>query len=311
MSTEREAPAEFLGMGIDLTTDSFTEDEKALTLAWYREYHDHGDLDLAPFARFMVEHDQAGFKRLRRHMIALDEELDELPLPLAAGVLMFVHTYFVLGMGKGALYEIVTMRELGATRAEIMETIALGALHGGPRGINAFAEVGDEYLREWQERADAVSRVAWPAHWASDVMRFRSGIDLGTDELLPGELELIRDWYRRTLGEVPAQVDFLARVAPRAFKTQRARFETAVKGALPAQMIPLLTLHLSAVRLWPKPLRRSLQMAQALGVRRREAVTALFWAGVYGADVVMETAFDAAGDVLEAWADTPRGVEVN
>jgi hypothetical protein len=44
-------------------------------------------------------------------------------------------------------------------------------------------------------------------------------------------------------------------------------------------------------------------MAHALGVTRREAVTALFWAGVYGADVVMETAFDAAGDVLEAWAD--------
>jgi hypothetical protein len=303
VSRERETPAEFLGMGIDLSTDTFTDDEKARTLAWYREYHDHGDLDLAPFARFMVEHDPTGFKRLRRHMIALDEELDEPPLPLAAGVLMFVHTYFALGMGKGALYEIITMRELGATRAEIMETIALGALQGGPLGINAFAEVGDEYLREWREDPDAVSRVAWPARWAPDVERFRSGIDLAADELLPGELDLIRDWYRRTVGEVPAQVEFLARVAPRAYKTQRARFETAVKGALPAQMIPLLTLHLSAVRVWPKPLRRSLQMAQAFGVRRREVVSTLLWAGVYGADVVLETAFDAAGDVLEAWED--------
>ncbi len=307
MSAERESPAEFLGMGIDLSTDTFTDEEKARTLAWYRRYHDHGDLDLAPFARFMVEHEPTGFKRLRRHMIALDEELDEPPLLLAAGVLMFVHTYFVLEMGKGALYEIITMRELGATRAEIMETIALGALHGGPRGINAFAEVGDEYLRKWQEDADAVSRVAWPAHWAPDAERFRSGIDLAVDELLPGELELIRDWYRHTLGEVPPQVDFLARVAPCAYKTQRARFETAVKGALPAQMIPLLMLHLSALRLWPKPLRRSLQLAKALGVRRREVVSTLFWAGVYGADAVMEAAFDAAGDVLEAWDDQPAG----
>jgi hypothetical protein len=300
---EGESSAEFLGMGIDLTTDTFTDDEKARTLRWYREYHDHGDLDLAPFARFMVEHDPTGFKRLRRHMIALDEP----PLPLAAGVLMFVHTYFVLGMGKGALYEIVTMRELGATRAEIMETIALGALHGGPRGINAFAEVGDDYLREWREDEHAVSRVGWPEGWAPDVGRFRSGIDLSTDELLPGELELICDWYRRMLGEVPAQVDFLAGVAPRAFKTQRARFETAVKGALPAQMIPLLTLHLAAVRLWPKPLRRSIQLARALGVRRREVVTTLFWAGVYGADVVTETAMDAAGDILDGWTDQPGG----
>jgi alkylhydroperoxidase/carboxymuconolactone decarboxylase family protein YurZ len=290
---------EFLAHSIDLTTDTFTDEEKALTLEWYRRVHDHGDLDLAPFSRFMLEHDPTGFKRLRRHLVALDEELDEPPLPTAAGVLMFVHTYVVLGMGKGALYEIIAMRELGASRAEIVETIRLAALHGGPRGINSLAEVADEYLREWTGAAE--STVAWPDGWAPDAERFRSGIDLSSDELLPGELELIRDWYLRTLGEVPPHVDFLARVAPSAFKTQRARFETAVTGALPAQMIPLLTLHLNALRLRPKPLRRSLQAARSLGVTRREAVSALFWAGVYDADAVMETAFDAAGDVLESW----------
>ena len=290
---------EFLAHSIDLTTDTFTDEEKALTLEWYRRVHDHGDLDLAPFSRFMLDHDPTGFKRLRRHLVALDEELDEPPLPTAAGVLMFVHTYVVLGMGKGALYEIIAMRELGASRAEIVETIRLAALHGGPRGINSLAEVADAYLREWTGAAE--STVAWPDGWTPDAERFRSGIDLSSDELLPGELELIRDWYLRTLGEVPPHVDFLARVAPSAFKTQRARFETAVTGALPAQMIPLLTVHLNALRLRPKPLRRSLQAARSLGVTRREAVSALFWAGVYDADAVMETAFDAAGDVLESW----------
>jgi hypothetical protein len=38
-------------------------------------------------------------------------------------------------------------------------------------------------------------------------------------------------------------------------------------------------------------------------------VTALLWAAVYGAGVVMEAAFDAAGDVLEAWDD--QGVARN
>jgi alkylhydroperoxidase/carboxymuconolactone decarboxylase family protein YurZ len=292
---------EFLAMGIDLSTDTFTDEEKELTLAWYREYHEHGDLDLAPFARFMVEHDGTGFKRLRRHMLVFDEPGGEPPLPLAAGVLMFVHTYFALGMGKGALYEIVTMRELGVTRAEILETLAFGAFHGGPRGINAFAEVGDEYLRAWEEAAGTVTRIAWPERWAPDVARFRSGIDLSTDELRPGELDLIRDWYRGLYGEVPAHVDFLARTAPRALKTQRARFETTVRGALPAQMIPLLAAHLYALTLAPKPLRRALQAARVLGVTRREATTTLMWAAVYGADVVLETAFDAAGDVLESY----------
>jgi hypothetical protein len=58
-----ETSAEFLGMGLDLTTDAFTAEEKERTLAWYSEVHDHGELDLAPFSRFMLEHDPVGFKR--------------------------------------------------------------------------------------------------------------------------------------------------------------------------------------------------------------------------------------------------------
>jgi len=222
-----ETPQEFLGMGLDLTTDGFTAEEKERTLEWYRRVHDHGDLDLAPFSRFMLEHDPTGFKRLRRHLIALDEELDEPPLPMAVGILMFVHTYIVLGMGKGALYETIAMRELGATKAEILETVRLAALHGGPRGINPFAEVADDYLRGWTE--DGERRFAWPDGWAPDPDWFRTGIDLDADTLLPGELELIRAWYGRTLGEVPSHVDLLAREAPAAFKTQRARFERACR----------------------------------------------------------------------------------
>lgn len=296
----RESHAGFLTMGLDLTTDEYSDEEKAQTLAWYRDFHDHGDLDLSPFAGFMLEHDPVGFKRLRRHLITFDDEGEGPALPVAAGVLMFVYTYTVLGMGKGALYEIIAVRALGATRAEVGETIRLAALQGGPRGINALAEVADDYLREWT-KDDVVDARPWPDHWEPAPERFRSGIDLSADELLPGELGLMHDWYRTMVGEVPAHLDLLAQTAPRALKTQRARFETAARGPLPAQMIPLLTLHLSAVRLWPKPLRRALQMAKTLGLSRREVVTALLWAAVYGPDVVMEAATDAAGDVLEGW----------
>jgi hypothetical protein len=71
---------------------------------------------------------------------------------------------------------------------------------------------------------------------------------------------------------------------------------------LPAQLVPLLTVHLSAIRLWPTPLRRSLLLSRSLGVRRGEAISTLLWAAIYGGEVVMETAVDAAGDVLENWA---------
>jgi alkylhydroperoxidase/carboxymuconolactone decarboxylase family protein YurZ len=285
---------DFLAAGVDFTTDVFTREEKEQTLAWYSEHHDVGDLDLSPFARFSIEHDPAWFKRLRRHIFTFDAAGDEPPLPLAAGVLAYVHTYFALGMGKGALYEVVTMRNLGATRAEVLEALAWGAYHGGPRGINAFAEVGDDYLRAWAEPADTRTRVAWPDDWAPDVDPFRSGIDLSSDELLPGELERIRNWYRVTHGDVPAHVEFLGATAPDVLKTYRARYETTVRGALPAQMIPLLALHLYAVTASPKPLRRAVQLARFLGVRRREILTVLLWAAVYGGDAVLETAFEAA-----------------
>ncbi len=291
--------AGFLDTGLDLTTDSITEAERERTLAWYREHHDHGDLDLAPFARFQLRHDPATFKRLRRHLVTLGREPDERPLPIAVAVLMYVHAYAVLGNGKGTLYEIVAARALGVTRAQVVETLALAALQGGPLAVNAFAELADDYLAGWPPEEGG--RVAWPEGWVPDVGGLRSGIDLGSDVLEPGELDLIRAWYARTQGDVPSHVELLASAAPAALKTQRARFETAVRGALPAQLVPLLTVHLSAIRLWPTPLRRSLLLAKTLGVRRGEAISTLLWAAVYGGDVVMETAVDAAGDVLEAW----------
>ena len=100
---------------------------------------------------------------------------------------------------------------------------------------------------------------------------------------------------------MPAHVELLAELAPDALKTQRARFETAVRGELPAQLVPLLEANLHAIRLQPTPLRRSLALARSLGVRRGEALATLFWAAVYGGDVVMETAVDALADVLADW----------
>jgi alkylhydroperoxidase/carboxymuconolactone decarboxylase family protein YurZ len=294
---DRETHTEFLGIGLDLTTDTFSGEEKAQVLAWYGEMHDHGDLDLSPFARFMLEHDPVGFKRIRRHLLTLGDELDGPALPHAAGVLMYVHTYMVLGMGKGALYEMVTARSLGASRAELAETIRLATLYAGPRGVNALAEVGEEYLREWVDDGEP-THIAWPDAWTHDVEPLRSGIDLASDDLEPGELELLRAWYERSYGEVPSHVELLAQVAPRSLKTQRARFERAVSGDLPVQMVPLFALHAAAVRMWPKALRRAVQLAKALGLRRGEIVAALFWAAVYGGDATMEAAFDAAGDVI-------------
>lgn len=295
----RDAPelAAFLDTGLDLTTDGIADDERDRTLAWYREHHDHGDLDLAPFARFQLRHDPTTFKRLRRHLLTLGEQ-PQPPLPIAVAVLLWVHAYAVLGNGKGALYEIVAVRNLGASRAEVLEVIAFAALHGGPLAINAVAETAEAYIAGWEEDG---AGIAWPDGWAADPDALRSGIDLTSDVLGDGELELIRAWYRRTGDAVPAHVELLATAAPDALKTLRARFETATRGALPAQMIPLLAAHLATLRGQDVQLRRALLTARSVGVRRGEALSVLLWAAVYGGEPTLEAALTAVGDLFQEW----------
>lgn len=291
---------EFLDPGLDFARDEFTPEEKDAMLAWYRDVHDYGDLDLAPFARFSIEHDPGGFKRLRRHVMTLAEPADGVALPTVAGVLMYVHAYTVMGNGKGALYEVIAVRALGVSKAQVLETIRLAALYGGPLGLNPLGELAMGYLDEWTE--DPPEPVSWPDGWSPNVAVFRSGIDPASDDLGAGELDLVRDWYGRMYGETPPHVEPLARLHPKAFKTQQLRFELAPTGALPAQLVPLLRLHLGAIRQSPSLVRRSVQMARALGVRRHHVVSTLFWAAVYGGDSVLEAAYQAAGDVIDAMA---------
>jgi hypothetical protein len=295
--TKREADDSFLQTGLDHSTDTFSAEEKASLLAWYSDVHDYRDLDLAPFARFGVEHDPVGFKALRRHV----ETLGRTALPVGPAVLLWVYTYVALGNGKGALYEILAARALGASRAEVLETINLAALMAGPLGMNPLGELAHDYLLDWDEDERGASRVDWPAGWAPDVERFRSGIDLRSEGLTSDEVELLRVWNRELYGEVPGAVELAAATEPEAYKTQQARFEKAVKGSLPAEMIPLLQLHLSAIRFARTPTRRSIQMARALGVGREYVTSTLFWAAVYGGDLVLDSAVEAADDVLEAW----------
>jgi alkylhydroperoxidase/carboxymuconolactone decarboxylase family protein YurZ len=289
--------AAFLDSGLDFSTDSFEPEEKAALLAWYRDVHDYKDLDLAPFARFVVEHDAGGFKRLRRHVMRLEDAHDGVSLPTVAGVLMYVHTYVAIANGKGALYEVIAARALGASKAQALETMRLGAQYGGPAGMNPLGELALEYLDEWD--GGEASTIEWPEGWAPDPAAFRSGIDPASVELSGEELELARDWYRRMFGEVPRHVDRLAALHPTAFKTHLVRFEFAPVTALPAQIVPLFRLHLAALRQWPQAARRATQMAKSLGVRRHHVVSTLFWAAVYGGDPVLETAMTAIDDLLD------------
>ena len=54
---------------IDLSTPDWSAEERAQVMAWYAGTHGPGDTSLVPFVPFMIEHNPAGFKRLRQHSV--------------------------------------------------------------------------------------------------------------------------------------------------------------------------------------------------------------------------------------------------
>lgn len=299
MSTQEHGRS-FLDTGLDWTSEAFSAAEKQKLLTWYEENHEAEHTHLSRFPAFWIEHDPGGFKRYRRHMIEIDQPVDGVVLPQAAHLLMYLYLYTVFANEKGILYLVINSRTMGATRAEVIDTFRLAALPAGPFGVNAAAELADQYLRDWAEDSDEPG-VPWPEDWAPNADALRSGIDLSTNEMTPADVEALRSWYVRVHGEVPSHFEALVELHPVALKTQRIRFEAALGNTIPAQMAPLCMLLLAAQRQWPKATRRAAELARALGVRRRHVIETLFWAGVYTGETTMEAAFDELAGMLTTW----------
>ena len=296
---QQPSAASFIDSGLDFATDAFSDEERASLLAWYEENHDHDGLDLASFARFQLHHDPGGFKRSRRFVFTLDDPGDDgTPIPLAVGLLCYVHSYTVLAYGEGVFYEAIALRNLGATKAEALAAIHLGGYASGPRGMNLLGKLMVPYLDEWPD--DEGAGIAWPSHWTEPATALRSGIDLATDDLSDADRALLFTWYERMYGEVPAHVEALVRSHPRAAKTNQVRFDSLLTPVLRAPCVPLMQLHTAAMQARPTSLRRAALLAQAAGANRREVVSTLLWAAVNGGDEVLQPAFEACGDIIEA-----------
>ena len=290
----------FLETGLDYESEQFSPEEKATLLDWYKDNHDGQNTHVSRFPEFWIEHDPGGFKQYRRHSVVIDQLDDGVGLPQAAHLLMYLYLYTVWGNANGIFYLVVNARQLGATRAEVVDTFRLAALQAGPFGFNAAAELADQYLRDWPLDSDEPG-VPWPSEWAADPSAFRSGIDHATDDFAAGELDMLRAWYLRVYGEVPSHVDLLAQHHPVALKTQRIKFETALGEALPVQLASLCMLLLAAQRQQPRPMLRAAQLAKSVGVRRRHVIQTLLWAGIYGGETTMEPAFDVLGSLVGDW----------
>jgi alkylhydroperoxidase/carboxymuconolactone decarboxylase family protein YurZ len=300
---------------LDWSTDMSQADFDRLTEEW-KAYSVLSEADLQPQAptrghpqrpfqslMFEIRPDVLKRHRLHNNVMMAGSGLGE-PMPRTAPIFSLVwgHWYTTTGDGVLTMVDIAAARERGATKAEVAHWLALASFQNGNTGFNTAGWIVERYMRAW-DADDGAPGLPWPEGWRADPDVFRSGIDFTDfDEgRADEELELIRDWYRRWQGEVPAFVDLFGKHFPLVLRAFRARYETVMDGALPAQMVVLLQLDLAVKWTEPDAVRRLLHMAKAVGLTKDQVVQEIAFTQLLLGDLRMDAALTGVDEILESW----------
>lgn len=215
------------------------------------------------------------------------------------GILGQIHQYTIDGFAEGVAYEIrLAQSSCGVTRADILDTLSVAFIHTGHQGMYAAAASKD-YLRTY---LDPPPTDRFPPSWSFDPRAFDSGMDFSTPEVLPGDLDRLREWYLRTIGEIPRYVELLARHRPSLLKAYRDRYEHAIRDSLPKQMLPYLMLNYHVSRGAAEGIRENVLLGRALGMTREQLLDAICGSVLYSGINVLEVVDRAVGDLLEGIA---------
>jgi hypothetical protein len=210
------------------------------------------------------------------------------------GGFTFFVSYAMSGYTAGIRYLVHMHQSMGFTKAQILEGLAVAFLYNGPRGSQTVAEALDGY--EWIEPE---TPAVFFDGWAPDPDAFSTGMDFTTREVLDGELDLLDQWYLRTIGEIPPYVGFLRRHRPQLLKSWRNRYEN-ILFELPKQVMPYSQLHFNVMRGWADGIRESVLLARAFGMTKEQVYEPLFSPMVNTGPEAYNIVQQAAGDVLAA-----------
>lgn len=277
--------------GIDLADpDTMSQEEVARFRASYRESHGS---ELAAY-EFWLEFDPAVVKRHRFQAYCTPRlEGARFALPNTLG---FLYLYAVLGYAEGIRYEVVHARHLGASRAEVLQTLELAFIQSGPRGMDAAWQGAAPVLREWTSDTVPMDPL-FPSQWTARPDLFQVALD-EVAPLARGEITAIRAWYERNAGAVPPGVEFLARRKPALLKAYWLRLAAAMRGPLPAQMLAVLELQ-TAVALAREPaILSALRLARGLSVTEEQAAETIGWGMLYAGPEVLSFASTAFSEVF-------------
>jgi hypothetical protein len=207
----------------------------------------------------------------------------------------FLPQYALLGYTEGVRYLVRLWQTQRLDREQVLEGLAIGFLHMGPRGMETVAEALDAY--EW---LTPPTPPRFPDGWAADPDAFRSGMDFSRREATPAELDALRAWYERTLGEVPRYVTYLATYQPAALRAFRARYESCLQ-ILPKQVMPYTLLHHNVMRGFGGGIRENVLLARAFGMTKELALRSIYSALLNAGVETVSLVDRVAGQVFQEW----------
>jgi hypothetical protein len=208
----------------------------------------------------------------------------------------FLQDYALSGYDVGVRYLVHIYQQMGLTRSQVLEGIAIAFLHCGPRGMETIAIALEDY--KWIDPEDPPT---FPKGWVADPEAFNSGLDFSTPLVKPGEIEELESWYRTVLGEVPEYVQFLSHHRPEILKSYRDRYEHILVD-LPKQVMPYTLLHHNVIRGFSDGVRENVLLAKGFGLTKDLTLRSIYSAMLYGGPEAMSLVSRSAGDVLaEEW----------
>ncbi|HEY5333352.1 MAG TPA: hypothetical protein VIJ21_07355 [Solirubrobacterales bacterium] len=280
--------------GLDFSSfDTITQEE----IDVFRDYYNRIKGESMPALEFWLEFRPDVMKRYRagvRHTTSA-EETDH---PLLHGAAM-LHNYVLMGYEEGIAYEVKLCREGGMTKAELLDLLAVGFIHGSPFGMRWVYSGASPQLRQWVE-PEPVER--WPVEWGFDPDFFVSGADFSNQEASDEDVRRIVEWYEKKLGMVPDYVSFLARHRPGMLKAYRNRYEHAIRDALPKEMMAYALLNMNVARGFADGIREGVLLSQAMGMTKAQILDAICWGFFYGGVDSIGIAQRAAGDLIDGIA---------
>lgn len=283
--------------GLDMSNlDSITDEE----LQAFRDHYVYTKGYSIPAFEFWLKFRADILKRYRATVPFMTTSAEK--KCIVKNSLNMLHYYAIQGYEDGILYEIHLSKRRGATKGEVLDTLAVAFLHSGPLGARFVASSSTEFMEQWQdEDASLEADERWPQDWAFDAAAFSSGMDFSRPGATRQDLDSLFAWYVDTIGEVPAYVKTLAELRPDFLKAYRNRFENLLRGGLPKQMLPYLLLHYCIERGHEDGIRENVLLCKAMGMTREQLIDGVVWSTVYAG-------IEAAGKVDRIAGDVIRGM---